>query len=153
MTQSVQACNWSDNLGTAADIMWRNDCGVVPIIAEGRRVVGMITDRDICMAVATKQQCASEIPVGDVTSGAVYACGTEDDVRTALGIMEKKRVRRLPVVGPGGELRGILSINDLILRAQDARTKPGAEIATDDVMGVLKAVCQHWAASPVTVGS
>ncbi len=60
MTRDVEACTAETNLADAAMIMWRNDCGVVPVVEEpDRRVIGLITDRDICMAVATKDRRAS----------------------------------------------------------------------------------------------
>jgi predicted transcriptional regulator len=54
MKQAVQACRRGDALNTAAQIMWEHDCGCVPVVDTENRVIGMITDRDICMAAYTR---------------------------------------------------------------------------------------------------
>jgi CBS domain-containing protein len=50
MTPNAKAIWLTESLADAAQLMWENDCGVLPIIKDGRKVIGMITDRDICMA-------------------------------------------------------------------------------------------------------
>jgi len=82
----------------AAKIMWDCDCGVVPVVDEERRVVGMVTDRDICMAAATRAAKPSDIQVRDVMSRDVASCGVGDDVHVALNTMKAQRVRRLAVL-------------------------------------------------------
>jgi CBS domain-containing protein len=56
MTTNAKSCGTMDNLERAAQIMWENDCGVVPVVDGSERVVGMVTDRDICMAAYTQGQ-------------------------------------------------------------------------------------------------
>ncbi len=143
MNARVEACGLTDNLATAAGIMWRNDCGVVPVVEEGRRVIGVITDRDICMAVATRDRRASEISVADVCAGRAYCCSLKDDVRIALKTMEEHQVRRLPVLDADAALVGMLSLHDIVRRTTPTRGKGGAGISNEDVMGVLKAMTEH----------
>src|SRR5438093_4224642 len=97
MTQPAEACEPNSNLASAAMIMWRNDCGVVPIVSDGRKPVGVITDRDICMAVATRHVPAEEIRVQDVMSGDLEFVRADDDVEKAMESMRRKQLRRLPV--------------------------------------------------------
>ncbi len=140
MTREVETCKSTDDLTTAAMIMWRNDCGVVPVTDDGRHVVGVITDRDICMAAATRHRPPEEIPAGDVVSHRVISARPDDDLRTALETMRSEHVRRLPVVDRERNLEGVLSINDVILGAvHGGDTSP----SMNDVMATLQSICAH----------
>jgi CBS domain-containing protein len=141
MTSNAQVCTPETNLATAAMIMWENDCGSVPVRHKDCKVIGMITDRDICMAVATKHRLASEITVGEVFSGKLYVCHPNDDVRDALKIMKAEKVRRLPVISAIGTLEGIVSIDDIVRHAEDARGRKMPELSYEDVVNALKQIC------------
>lgn len=119
MKTGVGAVRPEDDLTAAARIMWQKDCGVVPVTDEKERVVGVITDRDICISVASREQRASQISAGELIRGKkVISCRADDEIETALKKMKKNAVKRLPVVGKKGELTGILSITDLLLGVQ-----------------------------------
>lgn len=141
MTANVETCSPDSDLGAAATTMWKRDCGSVPVVDNERKVVGMITDRDICMAVATRNKLASEIKVGEVISGKVYACAPDDDVRDALETMQSAQLRRLPVVDADGVLHGILSINDVVLHSKKGRSKK--HVSHRDAMATLKILSEH----------
>ena len=141
MTANVDACSPDSDLAAATTIMWKRDCGSVPVVDNDRKVVGMITDRDICMAVATRNKLASEIKVGEVISGNVYACAPDDKVRDALETMQSAQLRRLPVVDANGVLHGILSINDVVIHSDKGRSKK--HISHKEVIRTLKALCEH----------
>lgn len=138
MTPDPKAIWLTESLVDAAQLMWENDCGVLPIIKDGRKVVGLITDRDICMATAIKQTDPSGISVEEVMTGKVYSVNSEDDVAEALLAMQAHKVRRLPVVSADGELEGILSMNDIVLKANESN---GLDYA--DVVKTYQAICQH----------
>ena len=115
MTTEVGYCQPDAPLAQAADIMWQRDCGVVPVVDESQRVIGMITDRDICFAVVTKNRLASEIKISEVISQKeVRSCAPGDAIEDALKTMKRRQLRRLPVVNKEGVLVGILSLADLI---------------------------------------
>jgi predicted transcriptional regulator len=101
-------------------------------------VVGIITDRDICIALGTRNKRASEIRVGDVMRTAVETCGTEDDVKGALDKMRDRRVRRLPVLDGDAHLTGMLSLNDAVLATA---TSNGVRPA--HVIETFRAICVH----------
>lgn len=143
MNTNPQVCTLTDNLAAAAGLMWDNDCGVLPVIAEGGKVVGLITDRDICMAASMKNQRLSNLAVADVISGDVYACKPEEDIRSALKIMQENKVRRLPVIATDGTLEGILSMNDVVLKANEPKEKKAPELSYGDVINTYKSICQH----------
>jgi CBS domain-containing protein len=128
------------DLASAAKIMWDCDCGAVPVVNEDRRVVGMVTDRDICIAAATRAAVPSSIQVRDVMSREVASCKADDDVRNALKTMKERRIRRLPVLDSDGRLSGMLSINDLVMRAD---TRAGAAVPGELFLDTLKAISAH----------
>jgi CBS domain-containing protein len=139
MTKNVSSCHPETNLSYAAAKMWDYDFGAMPVVDDEDRVMGMITDRDIAIAASTKGRLATEITVGEVMSGNVYACALDDEISSALKTMRREKVRRLPVIGKDGKLAGLLSINDVVLHAGEAR----GEIPYEDVMSTFKAVCKH----------
>ncbi|HZT59064.1 MAG TPA: CBS domain-containing protein [Pyrinomonadaceae bacterium] len=143
MTRDAKTCGPQASLAAAAALMWENDCGTLPVVEDGGRVVGMITDRDICIGAATKNRAPSEIAVGEVITGEVYACAPDDDMREALETMRRERVHRLPVVGADGELRGVVSMNDVVLRAELKADGEAPELTYADVVQTYKAICAH----------
>lgn len=119
MTTNVRTCFMSDSLATAAQLMWDHDCGCVPVLNEHGRVVGMLTDRDICMAAFFRGAPIAGIQVSAVTSGQLFDCTSDDDLSAAERIMREKKVRRLPVLNEEGRLVGLLSSSDLARRADE----------------------------------
>ncbi len=143
MTRDVQSCAPDTNLAAAAKMMWDSDCGALPVLNVEGRVMGMITDRDICMAVATRNKPASEITVWETVSGKAHTCRMSDEVHTALDTMKRERVRRLPVVDDDGVLQGVVSINDFILLAGESKGGKIAGISYEDIVRALKAISAH----------
>lgn len=140
LTSDVKSCSADTDLATAAKIMWDGDCGVVPVVNDERNVIGVITDRDICIAAATRSASPADIRVRDVMSGEVHACALGDDVRVALNTMKEQRVRRLPVLDGQERLAGIISMNDLVMRAA---CRAGADVSGEEFLATLKAICAH----------
>ena len=142
MSKSAISCRSETSLAAAGAMMWEHDCGILPIVDEAGKVTAVITDRDICIALSTRDAPSSQITVGDVVKPNALVCAPEDDIHVALKRIGEGKVHRLPVVNSEGILVGLLSINDIILRAEkgDGR-KPG--IAYEELMGVLRAICEH----------
>jgi CBS domain-containing protein len=113
MSTTVIACRPEDSVNQAAQIMWEHDCGAVPVVDADERVVGMLTDRDVCMAAYTQGRPLWDVPVANACSHAVYSCQLNDTLQTAENLMRVAQIRRLPVVDDGGKLRGIVSLGDL----------------------------------------
>lgn len=143
MTREVRTCRPDDSLHAAAKVMWDCDCGCVPVVDDDRRVIGMLTDRDICMAAYTQERPLSSLRVSDAMSKEVFACSPGDPVSTAEEVMRTKQVRRLPVV-EDGRLAGIVSLNDLSLTAaRPTRRGKKKEITTSEVGETLAAIGVH----------
>lgn len=143
MTTSPAACTPTNTLADAAGQMWQNDCGILPVVEDGGKVVGLITDRDICMAGVFNARQLAHIAVKEVASTKVFGCGAEDDVRVVLKTMQENKLRRLPVLTHEGLLEGMVSMNDIVLRAEDAKDKRVPEISYGDVVRTYKSICQH----------
>jgi len=142
MTPDAKAIWITESLADAAKEMWENDCGALPIIKDGRKVVGMITDRDICMASAMRDRNPSAISVEEVMNATVYEAEAEEDVAQALQTMRDHKIRRLPVLNLEGELEGIVSMNDIVLHAK-ARNGKKPAIDYTDVVNTYQAICEH----------
>ena len=137
MTPAPRTCTSDTTLAAAAHLMWEGDCGILPVVDDGE-LVGVVTDRDMYIALATRNARAAEVRVGAVASRKIATCGLDDQIETALATMRRARVRRLPVVGADGSLLGMLSINDILLAA--GANKP---VRNEDVVNTLQAICGH----------
>jgi CBS domain-containing protein len=135
MTKDVTTCRPETNLAEVVKLMWEQDCGVLPVVTSDGTVSGMITDRDICVALATRGQTADRIAVHDVIAGTTYTCLVDDDAMVALKTMKSQRVRRLPVVNAEGRLKGILSLNDVMTHAGAA--------SPVDIVSTMASICEH----------
>ncbi len=123
MSKDVHFCSPDQTLDTAAQAMWTYDCGCVPI-CEGNgtlRLVGMLTDRDICMAALFRQQPLCELRIRDTMSQTVTSCRPSDSPVQIERIMRKHRIRRVPVIGDAGQLLGLVSLADLARRSERRR--------------------------------
>jgi len=103
--------------------------------------VGVITDRDICMATATQHESPDAVRVGTVMNRRAVTCAPSEDVHAAMRRMNEAQVRRLPVLDQQGRLSGVLALNDLALAAE--RTAHRESVSYGDVMGVLRAISAH----------
>jgi CBS domain-containing protein len=128
------------NLGMATELMWRGNCGFLPVVDAASKVCGVITDRDICVALGTRNQTAGQVQVGDVVQCNVHACKAEDDIHIALQTMREGHVRRLPVVDLNGKLAGVVSMDDLLVRAEPSRIGKEPELSADEVVRGYRAI-------------
>lgn len=152
MSQDVRCCRPTDTLSAAAQIMWERDCGAVPVADGDGRVVGMITDRDICMAAHLRGQRLDECLVGEIMSRPPVACRPGDAIEKAEGLMREHRIRRLVVVDEHDHLAGVLSMNDLVLAAP-IEGKRRRDVRSEDVMSTLATISQHRRQQAATAGA
>jgi CBS-domain-containing membrane protein len=98
------------------------DTGVVPVLAGENepKVIGIVTDRDLCMAVVASARDARQVRVQECMTGQVVTVRPEDDVARAADLMAEKQVRSLPVVNEGGAIMDIVSLADLTQGPQEA---------------------------------
>ena len=116
MTEPLLTCTPETSLAVAARQMGEANYGTLPVVDAHGQLVGIITDRDICLAVARTNRNALNVAVHEVMTPTVFSALVDDDVHAALTMMKDARVRRLPVRDQSGRLRGMLSIEDLVVR-------------------------------------
>jgi CBS domain-containing protein len=143
MSRDVHCCRAEDTLAHAAELMWRYDCGALPVCGrgDGHHLVGIITDRDICMHALFGAKALAELSVGGGMSRTVHSLRPSDSLAQAERVMRESRVRRLPVIDHDGMLLGMLSLADLAREATRERTQPRKEINETDVGHTLASIC------------
>jgi len=123
----IQYCSPETMLHQAAKMMKKANCGALPVVDENNKVVGLVTDRDICLSLAHRHtKTLPERNVGDIITAKVYSVKTDDELTEALKQMRTNRVSRLPVVDKDGKLRGILSLHDLLSKALNGHADLGS---------------------------
>ncbi|HLG95784.1 MAG TPA: CBS domain-containing protein [Bryobacteraceae bacterium] len=153
MTKQTVCCSLDMSLAGTSELMQKNRCGFLPVIGEGGNVIGVITDRDVCVALGRRDQKASEMSVRDImlpqdrTFPTLYVCTPEDRIQSVLKTMRSQRIRRLPVVDREGALQGIVSIDDLVLRACEKAGREG--ISCKEVVDTYKAIRRPCLNKPV----
>jgi CBS domain-containing protein len=144
----LATCSSNDTLNAAARHMWERDCGAVPVL-DGGQLVGIITDRDICMAAYTQGRPLTDIRIQDVMARHVHACHPDETLERAASLMAEARVRRLPVIDRERRLVGIISLADI------ARSAPvlGQHEAAELVFQLTRALSQRPIESTATPGA
>lgn len=138
MTRPVYTCRAVDALDCAAKLMWENDIGAVIVVDDAGQVVGMVTDRDACMAAYTCGSALHDIPVATAMAKHVVTCEPGDSASAVAELMAKHKIRRIPVVDETHRPVGMVSLNDL------ARTMArGRDVPATSVAGTLAAICEH----------
>ena len=115
--------------------MWNRNCGFLPVLSPQQNVVGVITDRDMCIAMATRNRLPGQVTVQEFSSVVIYSCQPDDDVRAAMETMADKKVRRLPVIDADGKLAGILSLDDIVLHA-DSQAR--GSLSPEYILSILR---------------
>ena len=140
MSQPVRTCTRDQTVNAAAQIMWEHDCGIVPIVGEDDVLVGVITDRDICMAALFQNRPLAEIRIGDVMAATVSTCRPDDQLIDAEHLMSQRQVHRLPVVNDAGTPVGLLSLADLARRVRVTAGAKNKGVA--DLAETIAAICE-----------
>ena len=140
MTRDVHTCTPTDTLATAAQIMWENDCGAVPVVDRDGRLVGIITDRDLAMAAQLPGVALSESSVSSAMARDVKACSPQDTPATVQALMQQYKIRRVPVVDQDRRLLGIVSLGDLAYVMSSQQTLGGDGMTWTAIAHTLAAV-------------
>jgi CBS domain-containing protein len=115
MTGGIETIRPQATLAEAAKKMASQDIGSLPVCAERRQVVGIITDRDITVRAVARGMDPNQTRVEEVMTRDVLSCSSEAEVEHACELMEKRQVRRLLVTGQDDTPVGIVSLGDIAL--------------------------------------
>ena len=125
------------DLGTVGGMMREHDLGFIPVVSAARKVVGLVTDRDICMVAASRRRAPVHLSAAQAMSETVHACFPDDAVDFVLASMRQFKVRRLPVVDSSGVISGVISLNDIV---RAAGTRP--DVSVNEVISTLADICE-----------
>lgn len=141
-TRSPRVTTPESTLAQAAKVMWDGDCGMVPVIDGARKVVGVLSDRDVAIAMAVRGAKAHETKVREAMNGRVVSVRPEEPVGAALSKLAKFQLRRLPVVNADNVIEGVFSITDAIRNSGRFMGEKGQDVTGDAVVRVLQAICE-----------
>jgi CBS domain-containing protein len=140
MTRDVKLCRPEHSLNDAARLMWDHACGCVPVVDENDRVLGFLTDRDVCMAAYTRGLALSDMTVMSAMSRQVFCCRVDDTIDAAEAKMREHQVRRLPVLGFEGRIVGIVALSDIAGEAERRKGHRSKDLGADAIRSTLVAV-------------
>jgi len=141
MKKAVATSPPEGDLASVVEIMRERDCGFLPVVDTHGIVVGVVTDRDVCLVGGTKHRPLARVSVKEAMSHPVFSCFPDENVKAVLATMAKHRVRRLPVLNKSGHLEGVLSIDDIV----QARQRHGGPTA-EEIVNALKGI---YASRPI----
>ncbi len=147
MNKDVHSCRTVDSLERAAQLMWDHDCGALPIQDERGHTVGVVTDRDICMAAYTQGKPLRAIPVTVAGSRSLHSVRPDTPVEVAEAVMKMHRIRRVPVLDLGGNLVGMCSLADIVRCARSAQDDDDG-LGADRIVSTLESVDRPAAPRP-----
>ena len=125
MTKDLVYSLPSDMVSNVAQLMKNEDIGPVLIVDEsnnGKRLVGIVTDRDLALKVVGEGRDPNSTRVEDVMTGSLVTCRADDDVENAMRAMAQNQLRRIPVVDDSGQLVGIISQADVATRLNEPQS-------------------------------
>ena len=124
MTKDPVCCLPGDTVDQAAQLMKDEDVGPVPVVADQqtKRLLGIVTDRDLAVKVVAEARQVSAVPVEEVMTRNPVTCHANDDLQDAIDAMEKHQVRRIPVVDDDNRIIGIIAQADIATRTHEPQT-------------------------------
>jgi len=140
MMRTPACCTPETNLGAAVELLWSRNCGMLPVVDARQKVIGVVTDRDLCVALGTRNKLPGKMTVGEVVREEVHTCHAQDDIHVALVTMGQHKVRRLPVVDRDGVLEGILSMDNVILHTEVGAWGRASELSHEEVIKALQRI-------------
>jgi CBS domain-containing protein len=140
MRQPALTCPATMTLASAADRMRTSGCGTLAVLDGHGRLAGIVTDRDLALAISRAAE-APQITMAEVMTSRVHICGPDDDLRQALAEMRRWKVRRLPVVDRQGDVIGMISVDDIALWGLGE-----SGVSSEELIAALRAICVKDAA-------
>ncbi len=135
MSDRPRAVTPQTSVREAAQLMEQEDVGSLPVVDEGTRLVGIVTDRDIAVRVVGRGSDPESTQVGDVASTDVVALTPEHDLDEALKLMAREQVRRVPIVAGENQLVGIVAQADVARASKEKTTGEVVEAISEAPRG------------------
>ena len=138
MTQAAVCCGPDTSVGAAVELLWVHNCGMLPIVGSDKKLIGIVTDRDICIALGTRNRLPGDLAVGEIATTQVVTCKPDDEIHQALDTMANNQVRRLPVVNNENIPQGLLSMDDIIAHGDLNKWEGCCELSSEEIIRSLK---------------
>jgi len=121
MTTHPVSCSPTDTVRSAAQLMKREDVGFLPVVndQQHRKVIGIITDRDLVLNIIAEARHADMTTIADIMTAKPVTCRADDDLEQALSAMAQHQIRRVPIVDESEQIVGIIAQADIALRIED----------------------------------
>lgn len=134
MTENPVCCLGSDTITSVVQQMQIHDIGAMPVVADhnGKKLTGIVTDRDVALRVVGADRETKGTWVADVMTPNPVACHADDNINLAIDAMSLNKVRRIPVIDDNGGLIGMIAQADVATRLHD----------TDKTAGVVTEISQ-----------
>ena len=137
MSKDLVSCHENDSAQQAARMMCDNDIGSLPVVDSDNRLLGVVTDRDICCRIIARGM-PSDTSIREAMTRDMHTVHPDADLRELESTMKKFKVRRVPVVDDEGKLQGYVAQADLLLHLKEA---PRQE---HEVVVVLEEISVPW---------
>jgi len=134
MTADPQCCTAETPLNEVANLMVENDCGEIPVVDADRKLIGVVTDRDIVCRVVAKGKNPSAMAAQDAMSQPVISVTEDSSLEDVLSLMEEHQIRRVPVVDASGCCCGIIAQADVAMVAEERETGEMVREVSRDVV-------------------
>jgi CBS domain-containing protein len=143
MMRTPYACHLETNLGAATELMWKGNCGFLPVLDSTGKIRGVLTDRDICIALGTRNTLPGVLTAAELIRDPLFTCSPEDTLQDILRIMRDSHVRRLPVVTPESKLVGVISLHDILFHTEPSRFGKEPEFSSEEVVRTYRLILQR----------
>jgi len=120
MTADPQCCTAETPLNEVAKLMVKHDCGEIPVVDHDKKLIGVVTDRDIVCRVVAKGQNPAAMTAQDAMTESVISVTEDSSLEDVLSLMEEHQIRRVPVVDASGACCGIVSQADVAMVAKES---------------------------------
>jgi CBS domain-containing protein len=134
MTANPQCCTAETPLNEVANLMVENDCGEIPVVDTAKKLIGVVTDRDIVCRIVAKGQNPSAMTAQDAMTQPVISVTEDSSLEDVLSLMEEHQIRRVPVVDASGVCCGIIAQADVALSAEESETGEMVREVSRDVV-------------------
>ena len=132
MCKDVVYLKGDSTVTDCAKLMQDKHVGCIPVCDEAKKVVGIVTDRDIILRTIACDKDVTTTPLSEIMTTKVYICHEEDEIDEAEDIMVEEQIRRLPVLNENGEISGMLTVGNLC---------ECEEIDTEEIGETMEDIC------------
>lgn len=142
----LKYCSPETKLQDAAKTMKSENIGALPVLDKDKKVVGLVTDRDICLSLTKKMTKPGFVSVGEIMAKKVYTVGATEELSSALRQMRVNKVGRVPVIDEKGKLKGIVSLHKLLSDATQGKKLELGSVSSPDetVLKTVQAITERY---------